>query len=70
VLLATDGFYALVEDYKRYGDRELIATAQTIGLATLARELRHIENDDPNGERFPRMKKSDDATALLVRVEP
>jgi serine/threonine protein phosphatase PrpC len=70
VLLATDGFYALVEDYKRYGDRELIATAQTIGLSTLARELRHIENDDPNGERFPRMKKSDDATALLVRVEP
>ena len=70
VLLATDGFYALVEDYKRYGDRELIATAQTIGLAMLARELRHIEDDDPNGERYPRMKKSDDATALLVRVEP
>lgn len=70
VLLATDGFYALVEDYGRYGDRELIATAQTIGLAALARELRHIEDEDPNGERFPRMKKSDDATALLVRVEP
>jgi len=69
VLLATDGFYALVEDYKRYGDRELIATAQTIGLQALARELRHIEDGDPNGERFPRMKKSDDATALLVRVE-
>jgi serine/threonine protein phosphatase PrpC len=70
VLLATDGFYALVEDYQRYGDRELIATAQTIGLAALGRELRHIENDDPNGERYPRMKKSDDATALLVRIEP
>lgn len=70
VLLATDGFYALVEDYQRYGDRELIATAQTIGLSALMRELRHIEDEDPNGERFPRMKKSDDATALLVRVEP
>jgi serine/threonine protein phosphatase PrpC len=70
VLLVTDGFYALVEDYKHYGDRELIATAQTIGLATLARELRQIEDGDPSGERFPRMKKSDDATALLVRVEP
>jgi serine/threonine protein phosphatase PrpC len=70
VLLATDGFYALVEDYKRYGDRELIATAQTMGLAILARELRRIEDDDPNGVRYPRMKKSDDATALLVRVEP
>lgn len=70
VLLATDGFYALVEDYQRYGDRELIATAQTMGLVALARELRHIEDDDPSGERYPRMKKSDDATALLVRVEP
>lgn len=70
VLLATDGFYALVEDYKRYGDRELIATAQALGLAILGRELRHIEEDDPDGARYPRMKKSDDATALLVRVEP
>jgi serine/threonine protein phosphatase PrpC len=70
VLLTTDGFYALCEDYKRYGDRELIATAQTIGLHVLARELRHIEDDDPVGARYPRMKKSDDATALLVRVEP
>jgi serine/threonine protein phosphatase PrpC len=70
VLLTTDGFYALTDDYKRYGDRELIATAQTIGLQVLARELRHIEDDDPVGARYPRMKKSDDATALLVRVEP
>lgn len=70
VLLVTDGFYALVEDYKRYGDRELIATAQTLGLGILARELRHIEDDDAEGVRYPRMKKSDDATALLVRVEP
>lgn len=70
VLLATDGFYALVEDYKRYGDRELIATAQTLGLSILGRELRHIEDDDPEGVKYPRMKKSDDATALLVRVEP
>jgi hypothetical protein len=70
VLLVTDGFYALVEDYKRYGDRELIATAQTLGLSILGRELRHIEDDDPDGAKYPRMKKSDDATALLVRVEP
>jgi serine/threonine protein phosphatase PrpC len=70
VLLTTDGFYALTEDYKRYGDRELIATAQTLGLGILARELRHIEDEDPAGERYARMKKSDDATALLVRVEP
>ncbi|MEQ1754609.1 MAG: protein phosphatase 2C domain-containing protein [Micropepsaceae bacterium] len=70
VLLATDGFYALVEDYHRYGDRELIATAQVVGLKTLARELRHLEDADPEGKHHPRMKKSDDATAVLVRVTP
>jgi len=69
VLLATDGFYALTEDYKHYGDRELIATAQVVGLATLGRELRHVEDLDPDGVKYPRMKKSDDATALLVKVE-
>jgi serine/threonine protein phosphatase PrpC len=69
VLLATDGFYALTEDYKHYGDRELIATSQVVGLATLGRELRAIEDKDPDGVRYPRMKKSDDATALLVKIE-
>lgn len=69
VLLATDGFYAITEDYKHYGDRELIATSQVVGLATLGRELRHVEDQDPVGVRYPRMKKSDDATALLVKVE-
>lgn len=70
VLMATDGFYALVEDYKAYDDRDLLATAQAIGLEALATQLRRIENEDPLGQRFARMKKSDDATALLVRIEP
>jgi hypothetical protein len=33
-------------------------------------QVRRIEEADPVGQRFPRMKKSDDATALLVRVSP
>lgn len=70
VLLATDGFYALVEDYHAFDDRELVATAQTIGLAALASQLRRIEDEDPLGKRFARMKKSDDATAMLLRIEP
>jgi serine/threonine protein phosphatase PrpC len=70
VLLTTDGFYALKDDYERFDDRDLIATSQTLGLAEMGVQLRRIENDDPDGQRFPRMKKSDDATALLVRVAP
>ncbi len=39
------------------------------GLAGLLQELRHIEREvDPDGTRFPRFKRSDDATALLVKT--
>ncbi|HAH09555.1 MAG TPA: hypothetical protein DCL54_06495 [Alphaproteobacteria bacterium] len=69
VLLMTDGFYALIEDYKRYTDATLIAAAVAKGLRALGDELREIESDDPFGERYPRMKQSDDATAMLVRVD-
>lgn len=70
VLLATDGFYALKDDYEVFDDRDLIASSQTLGLKEMAAQVRKIENDDPHGQRFPRMKKSDDATALLVRASP
>lgn len=69
-LLATDGFYALVEDYGVFDDRDLVATAQAIGLKALGEQLRRIEDADPAGKAYPRMKKSDDATAVLVRVVP
>ena len=38
------------------------------GLAALGAELRAIEDADARGEKFPRFKKSDDATALLLRL--
>jgi serine/threonine protein phosphatase PrpC len=66
ILLATDGFLALASDYGAYDAAALIAAARTKGLAALGEELRAIENDDANGDRFARFKKSDDATALLL----
>jgi len=68
VLIASDGFLALVGDYARYSEDGLMEAAQTKGLAALGEELREIEEVDPVGEKFPRFKKSDDATALLLRV--
>jgi hypothetical protein len=69
VLLMTDGFYALIEDYGRYDDAGLIRAAVGQGLAALGDELREIEACDPAGERYPRMKASDDATAMLIRAD-
>ena len=68
VLLASDGFFALVSDYERYSTNTLLAAAQSQGLASLGKELREIEAGDPKGMTFPRFKRSDDATALLVAL--
>jgi len=68
LLIASDGFLALVSDYDAYDMQGLIGAAKSKGLAALGEQLRQIEETDPLGEKFPRFKKSDDATALLLRV--
>lgn len=67
-LLLSDGFYRLVDVYRRYSYETLLETAQQQGLAPLAAELRAIEAADPECRRFPRLKPRDDATAVLVRL--
>jgi hypothetical protein len=68
VLLASDGFLALASDYGLYDAETLVAAARTKGLEALGRELRTTEEGDPEGLRFARFKKSDDATAVLLRL--
>jgi hypothetical protein len=68
VLLATDGFLALVSDYRRYDAEGLLLAAASQGLSNLGDELRQIETADANGSRYPRFKTSDDATAVLLRI--
>ena len=68
LLIASDGFLALASDYGAYDAAGLMAAAADKGLAALGKELRAIEEDDAQGEKFLRFKKSDDATALLLRI--
>jgi serine/threonine protein phosphatase PrpC len=68
LLLASDGFLALASDYGAYSADSLMAAAMSKGLKALGEELRAIEAGDAGGDRFPRFKKSDDATALLLRL--
>lgn len=69
ILLATDGFLALATDYAAYDFSSLLFAADGKGLAELARELRTIEEADPQGQKFSRFKTSDDATAVLLGLE-
>ncbi len=67
-LLMSDGFYRLVDTYRRYTYPQLMDAARA-GLAPLLLELRDIEAGDPECRTYPRLKPRDDATAVLVRVE-
>jgi serine/threonine protein phosphatase PrpC len=68
LLLASDGFMALVSDYEAYDAPGLMRAVSRKGVAALGEELRATEKSDPEGERFFRFKASDDATALLLQL--
>jgi hypothetical protein len=68
LLLATDGFYRLVDTYRMLTASELMQAALERGLAPLHVELRRLEDSDPECLAFPRLKARDDATAVLVAV--
>jgi hypothetical protein len=68
MLLATDGFLALASDYGAYNADSLMAAAQEKGLKALGEELRAIEAGDSAGDKYPRFNKSDDSTAVLLRL--
>jgi hypothetical protein len=69
-ILCSDGVADLVALYKLYDPATLIQRAATAGLPALITELRHYERElDPDGLKFPRYKQSDDATAILLRLE-
>lgn len=68
VLLMTDGFSALADRYNAYDGPGLVRAAIDKGLEELGRELRAIENADAGSSLHPRYKKSDDATAILMRL--
>lgn len=69
VLLASDGVMRMVDVFKVHDARSLFEAAWTHGLATLLADLRALEQADHICRRYPRAKVSDDATALLLRID-
>jgi hypothetical protein len=68
ILLASDGFYRLVDHYNAASDAELVHRTAELGADALLEELRAIEAADPLATQYPRLKIADDATALLIGV--
>lgn len=68
VLMLTDGAARLVSDFDLAEWTEVLNLVSDKGTDELIRLVREAEDSDPVGERWPRNKKSDDATAVLLTV--
>ncbi|CFX00425.1 conserved protein of unknown function [Candidatus Filomicrobium marinum] len=68
ILIASDGLTRLSELYQRYKPNELIDAAITRGLEAIVRELREIEIADASCKSHPRVKATDDATGILLKI--
>jgi hypothetical protein len=69
VLLASDGFYRLVDAYRTHTSATLVHDALSGGLSALYAQLRGIEDADAQCLTYPRLKARDDAAALLLHLE-
>ncbi len=65
-LVMSDGVERLVSLFAALTWQQLLDAAQTTGPQTLIDQVRKLEHQDPLGWRYPRNKKSDDATAVYV----
>jgi hypothetical protein len=69
VLLATDGYYRMVDHYNAVSDTDLLRETERLGADTVLKRLRAIEDGDPQANLYPRLKISDDATAVLLGID-
>ncbi|WFD10246.1 hypothetical protein [Tepidibacter hydrothermalis] len=68
LLMASDGFSAITDRYNYIDMENLIHEAQNKGLDNLCRKLRQIEEEDSSGDKYPRFKKNDDASAIYIEL--
>jgi hypothetical protein len=67
ILLCSDGYWRLVDHFRRYDAAGLLQASFERGPDALLDELRALEAADPECAAFPRIKPMDDATALILR---
>ncbi|HVV23826.1 MAG TPA: hypothetical protein VHF06_30610 [Pseudonocardiaceae bacterium] len=66
-LMATDGMSCGVDDYHIFDWPQVLAHAIETGPASVLAMVRAAELSDPDGVRWPRPKRHDDKTLVLIR---
>ena len=71
LLLMSDGFSELSDTFKVSDNvGELLPLTKRRGLANMYSRLRQLANADGECLQFPRLRKLDDASAILIDLEP
>lgn len=66
-LMATDGVSCGVDDYHIFDWPQVLEQATDTGPAAVLATVRMAEATDPDGTRWPRAKRHDDKTLVLIR---
>lgn len=66
VLLASDGMSCGVEDYDLFDWPTVLESARNTGVASVLTAVQDAEIADPQGNRWPRPKRHDDKSLVLV----
>lgn len=66
LLLMSDGFYSICDTFNLIEYNDLITAVEDKGLEYLYRILRNTENLDSECVMYPRLKKSDDSSAVFL----
>jgi len=66
--ILTDGASRLVDQFALADWPELLRQLQASGPGSIIGQVREAENSDPGGSRWPRYKRSDDATAVFCQL--
>lgn len=69
IMMMTDGFHSLYNQYAARDMEYMLAARTNADLKERASIIRAIEDLDDTCTKYPRFKKSDDATALVVSVQ-
>jgi hypothetical protein len=68
-ILFSDGYEPLVDDYDAFDSWAAVMNhIDEVGLDDTIARLRAVEEDDPEGDAYPRLKRADDAAVAYVRL--
>ncbi|MEV7011939.1 protein phosphatase 2C domain-containing protein [Streptosporangium sp. NPDC051022] len=68
IAIFTDGASRAVDTFGEMDWKTCLDYLQEHGPRGLIRHVRQIEADDPEGKKWPRFKKSDDATVAVIQM--